>query len=110
MLLCDGVENPANRTGIATAAQLLGGSCVETSEGRLIAVENAAGARAIYGRRPLRATTTLAVGHERRGVSRATLAAAAETLVIPTAVAQRADAERRGSGRRGGLVRPARVG
>jgi tRNA G18 (ribose-2'-O)-methylase SpoU len=84
MLLCDGVENPANRARIATAAQLLGGSCVETSEGRLIAVENAAGARAVYGRRPLRATTTLAVGHERRGVSRATLAAATETLVIPT--------------------------
>lgn len=83
-LLCDGVENPANRATIATAARLLGGSCVEVREGRLIAVDNTPGARSIYGRRGLRETATLAVGHERRGVSRTILAAAAETLVIPT--------------------------
>lgn len=83
-LLCDGVENPSNLARIATVAQLLGGSCVELCEGRLIVVENTATARSIYGRRKLRETATLAVGNERRGVSRATLAAAAETLVIPT--------------------------
>ena len=82
-LLCDGVENPANRAQIATAARLLGGACVEACEGRLIVVENSPGARPIYGRRPLRDTATLVLGHERRGVSRATLAAAQEMLVIP---------------------------
>jgi hypothetical protein len=82
-LLCDGVENPANRAQIATAARLLGGSCVELCEGRLLAVENSPGARPIYGRRALRDTATLVLGNERRGVSRATLAAAQETLVIP---------------------------
>ena len=82
-LLCDGVENPGNRERIETAAQLLGGACVESCEGRLIAVENAPDARSIYGRRPLRETVTLALGNERRGLSRATLAAAAETIVIP---------------------------
>jgi tRNA G18 (ribose-2'-O)-methylase SpoU len=82
-LWCDGVENPANRERIEAAAHLLGGACVESREGRLIALENASDARSIYGRRPLRETVTLALGNERRGLSRATLAAAAETLVIP---------------------------
>jgi len=84
-LLADGVENPANRERIADAAGLLGGACVEAADGRLIAVENAPGARPVYGRRALRDTATLALGNERRGVSRATLAAAAETVAIPTA-------------------------
>src|SRR5439155_14299533 len=53
--------------------------------GRLIAVEYAAGATDIYGRRPLRGEATLAVGNERRGLSRKVLAAADETVVIPTA-------------------------
>jgi tRNA G18 (ribose-2'-O)-methylase SpoU len=82
-LWCDGVENPANRERIEAAAHLLGGACVASCEGRLIAVENAPDARSIYGRRPQRETVTLALGHERRGLSRATLAAAAETIVIP---------------------------
>ena len=42
------------------------------------------GARAIYGRRPLRGAATLAVGNERRGLSRGILASADETVVIPT--------------------------
>jgi SpoU rRNA Methylase family len=83
-LLADGVENPANRQRIADAAGLLGASCCTAVDGRLIAVENTAQASDVYGRRPLRGTATLALGHERRGVSRAVLAAADETVVIPT--------------------------
>ena len=83
-LLADGVENPANRERIADAAMLLGGAYVEAIDGRLIAVENAPGARAVYGLRALRDSATLAIGNERRGLSRAVLAAAEETLVIPT--------------------------
>src|SRR5439155_22007851 len=51
----------------------------------LIAVETAPGSRSIYGRAPLRENATLAVGNERRGLSRGTLAKADEILVIPTA-------------------------
>ena len=80
----DGVENPANLARIYDAASLFGGSCSMSITGRLIAVENAAGARDIYGRRPLRGDATLAVGNERRGLSRKTLAAADEVVVIPT--------------------------
>ncbi len=80
----DGVENPANLARIHDAASLFGGSCSLSIEGRLIAVENAAGARDIYGRRPLRGDATLAVGNERRGLSRKTLEAADEVVVIPT--------------------------
>lgn len=83
-LLADGVENPANIARLEDAAILLGGSCVGSVTGRLIAVENARGARGIFGRSPLRGDATLAVGNERRGLSRATLAAADETVVIPT--------------------------
>jgi hypothetical protein len=83
--LPDGVENAANRDRIADAADVLGGSCTATPEGRLIAVENAPQAGDVYGRQPLRGTATLVLGNERRGVSRAMLAAAAETVVIPTA-------------------------
>jgi tRNA G18 (ribose-2'-O)-methylase SpoU len=83
--LADAVENPANRQRIADAARLLGGSCVAPPAGRLIAVENAPQARPVYGRPPLRGPATLALGHERRGLPRATLAAATETVVIPTA-------------------------
>jgi len=83
--LPDGVENAANRDRIADAADVLGGSCTATPEGRLIAVENAPQAWPVYGRQPLRGMATLVLGNERRGVSRAMLAAAAETVVIPTA-------------------------
>jgi tRNA G18 (ribose-2'-O)-methylase SpoU len=83
--LADAVENPANRQRIADAARLLGGSCDPAPGGWLIAVENAAQARPVYGRPPLRGAATLALGHERRGLPRATLAAADETVVIPTA-------------------------
>jgi tRNA G18 (ribose-2'-O)-methylase SpoU len=83
-LLADGVENPANRARIADVAALLGGVCVSSPEGHLIAVENAAAARSVYGRRALRGTATLAVGNERRGLSRAILMAADETVLIPT--------------------------
>ncbi|TMF60555.1 MAG: RNA methyltransferase [Chloroflexi bacterium] len=83
-LFADGVENPANLSRIDDAARLLGASCSQSITGRLIAVENAAGASEIYGRRPLRGDATLAVGNERRGVSRKTLAAADEIVVIPT--------------------------
>ena len=83
-LLADGVDNPANLARIHDAARLLGVSCSASTIGRLIAVENASGARDIYGRRPLRGDATLAVGNERRGLSRRLLAAADEVVVIPT--------------------------
>jgi len=83
-LLADGVENPGNRERIAEAAALLGGQLSDSVHGHLIAVENTPTADSVYGRRPARATTTLAVGNERRGISRRLLAAAAETVVIPT--------------------------
>ncbi len=80
----DGVENPANLARIEEAAHLLGAMYSPSIAGRLIAVENAPGARTIYGRRPLRGDATLAVGNERRGLSRKRLAEADETVVIPT--------------------------
>jgi tRNA G18 (ribose-2'-O)-methylase SpoU len=83
-LFPDGVENAANLARIGDAACLLGASCSTTIIGRLIAVENATGASEIYGRRPLRGDATLAVGNERRGLSRRTLAAANEVVQIPT--------------------------
>jgi SpoU rRNA Methylase family len=83
--LAEAVENPANRHRIGDAADLLGGSCTATPDGRLIAVENSPLARSIYGRPALRGPATLALGHERRGVPRALLAAADETVAIPTA-------------------------
>jgi hypothetical protein len=83
--LADGVENPANRERIADAANLLAGSCTDTPDERLVAVENAPQASEVYGRQPLRGTATLVLGNERRGLSRAMLAAAAEVVVIPTA-------------------------
>jgi hypothetical protein len=84
-LHADGVENPANRQRIKDAADLLGASYGIPGGGRLIAVENTPQASDVYGRAPLRGTATLALGHERRGLPRATLAAAGETVVIPTA-------------------------
>jgi len=83
-LFADGVQNSANLARLEDAARLLGASCASTVNGHLIAVENAPGARDIYGRRPLRGDATLAVGNERRGLSRARLTAADETVVIPT--------------------------
>ena len=83
-IFADGVENVANLARIADAARILGGSCVASPNGRLIAVENAPGARDVYGRRRLREDATLAVGNERRGLSRRILASADETVVIPT--------------------------
>jgi tRNA C32,U32 (ribose-2'-O)-methylase TrmJ len=83
--LADGVASTANVERIADAADLLGGSCTDAPDGVLIAVENAPLARDLYGRQPLRGTATLALGNERRGVSRAVLEAAAQTVVIPTA-------------------------
>lgn len=80
----DGVENPANLARLDDAARLLGATCSREIDGRLIAVENIADARDIYGRRPLRERATLAVGNERRGLSVRTLERADETLVIPT--------------------------
>lgn len=82
-LLADGVENPANLARIADAARLLSGSCAETATGHVIAVENTPAATDVYGRRALRRDATLAVGNERRGLSRATLARAQETVLIP---------------------------
>jgi hypothetical protein len=82
--LAESVENPANRERIADLAVLLGASCTAMADGRLIAVENSPQAREVYGRQPLRGSATLALGHERRGLSRAMLAAADETVVIPT--------------------------
>jgi tRNA G18 (ribose-2'-O)-methylase SpoU len=80
----DGVENDGNLRRIDDAARLLGITCTTSIDGRLIAVENAPGARDIYGRRSLRGDATIAVGNERRGISRRLLESAAETLVIPT--------------------------
>jgi hypothetical protein len=82
--LAESVENPANRERIADLAVLLGASCTAITDGRLIAVENTPQAREVYGRQPLRGHATLALGHERRGLPRAMLAAADETVVIPT--------------------------
>ena len=81
----DGVQNPGSRQRIAEAAALLGASYEIPGGGRLIAVENTPRASDVYGRPALRGTATLALGHERRGLPRATLAAAEETVVIPTA-------------------------
>jgi len=83
-IFADGVENPANLARIADVARLLGAAHSSSIEGRLIAIENAADAREIYGRARLRDQTTIAVGNERRGLSPRTLALAAETLEIPT--------------------------
>jgi tRNA G18 (ribose-2'-O)-methylase SpoU len=83
-LYADGVDNAANLDRIADAAQLLGITCSTSIGGRIIAVENTRGAREIYGRRPLRDTATIAVGNERKGISRKLLACADETVVIPT--------------------------
>jgi tRNA(Leu) C34 or U34 (ribose-2'-O)-methylase TrmL len=84
-LLADGVANPANLARLDDAARLFQASRAVDVSGRLIAVENAPSATAIYGRRPLRGDATLVVGNERRGVSRRILAEADETVVIPTA-------------------------
>ena len=80
----DSVENPANLARLEDAARLLGATCSHEIDGRLIAVENTADAREIYGRRPLQGRATLAVGNERRGLSARTLERADEKLVIPT--------------------------
>lgn len=80
----DGVSNPDNLARLDDAANLLGASRSSSISGRLIAVENAPGARDVYGRRALRGDATLAVGNERRGLSRGTLERADETVVIPT--------------------------
>lgn len=79
----DGVENPANLRRIDEAAHLLGVACSTSIDGRVIAVENAPGAREIYGRKPLRDDAIVALGNERRGLSRGLLARADETVVIP---------------------------
>ena len=83
-IFADGVENPANLARLADVARLLGAVRSASIEGPLIAIENAAGARDIYGRAPLRDRATIAVGNERRGLSPRTLALATETLEIPT--------------------------
>lgn len=83
-VFADGVENPANLHRIEGAARLLGAACATAITGRLIAVENTAGASEMYGRRPLRGDAKLAVGNERRGLSSRMLGAADETIVIPT--------------------------
>jgi tRNA(Leu) C34 or U34 (ribose-2'-O)-methylase TrmL len=83
-IFADGVENPANLARLDDVARLLGITCSQEVDGRLIAVENSVNARPIYGRRPLRERATLALGNERRGLSVRTLERADETLVIPT--------------------------
>jgi tRNA G18 (ribose-2'-O)-methylase SpoU len=83
-VFADGVENPANVARIRDCLRLLGASWSESVTGRLIVIENVPGARGLYGRRPLQVNATIAVGNERRGVSRRTLERADETLVIPT--------------------------
>ncbi len=83
-LLADGVENPANLDRLDDAARLLGADRSTTVAGRLIAVENRPGSGEVYDRRPLKGDATLAVGNERRGLSRSTLAAADEVVQIPT--------------------------
>lgn len=80
----EGVENDANLRRIDDAARLLGMTRSTSIEDRLIAIENSPEAREIYGRKPLRDSATIAVGNERRGLSRKLLASADETLVIPT--------------------------
>jgi tRNA G18 (ribose-2'-O)-methylase SpoU len=80
----DGVENSANLRRIDDAAHLLGITSSNSIDGRLIAIENTPGAREIYGRRPLQNDATIAIGNERRGISRKLLATADETVVIPT--------------------------
>lgn len=85
-LFADSVENPANRARIVAAAHLFGAKYSSSKSnifGRLIAIENAPAAQSIYGRKPLRVDATLAVGNERRGLSRGTLARAEEVLAIP---------------------------
>lgn len=82
---CRRVENPASRQRIAQAADLLGAWHGIPAGGRLIAVENTPQASDVYGRAALRGAATLALGHERRGLPRATLAAAGETVAIPAA-------------------------
>lgn len=82
-LFADCVENPSNLERLNDAARLLGGRCGSIN-GRLLAIENTSGARSIYGRAPLRGSATIALGNERRGLSRATLMSADETLEIPT--------------------------
>jgi len=84
VVFADGVENPANLDRIADAALLIGATRAQTISGRLIAVENSRGARSVYGRNPLNEAATIAVGNERRGLSRRILERADETLVIPT--------------------------
>ncbi|TME72895.1 MAG: hypothetical protein E6I49_03110, partial [Chloroflexi bacterium] len=64
-IFADGVENPANIARIADVARLLGATRAASIEGYLIAIENVAGARDIYGRAPLRDDATIAVGNER---------------------------------------------
>jgi SpoU rRNA methylase family protein len=83
-VFADGVENPANIDRIRDAARLLGATSMQAVAGHLIAVENSREARSIYGRRPLRQETTIAVGNERRGLSPQILELADETLAIPT--------------------------
>jgi tRNA(Leu) C34 or U34 (ribose-2'-O)-methylase TrmL len=83
-IYADGVANPANLARLDDVADLLGANCSSSPSGRLIAVENIPEAETIYGRRSLRGDATLAVGNERRGLSRRTLERADETVVIPT--------------------------
>jgi hypothetical protein len=83
-VFADGVEIPANLDRIADAARLLGATRAPIVSGHLIAVENSRGARSVYGRIPLNGAATIAVGNERRGLSRHILERADETLVIPT--------------------------
>jgi tRNA C32,U32 (ribose-2'-O)-methylase TrmJ len=83
-IFADHIENPANLDRIADAAKLLGATCDLSIAGRLIAVENSRGARPVYGRAPLRDRATIAVGNERRGLSRTLIERADETVVIPT--------------------------
>jgi tRNA(Leu) C34 or U34 (ribose-2'-O)-methylase TrmL len=83
-VFADGVENPANLDRIEDAAHLIGATRAQTISGRLIAIENSRGARSVYGRNPLNEAATIAVGNERRGLSRRILDRADETLVIPT--------------------------
>jgi tRNA G18 (ribose-2'-O)-methylase SpoU len=81
----DRVENPANLQRLEDVARLFDASCGEELSGRAIAVENAPGARSIYGRSPLRGDATLIVGNERRGISPRIMQLADEVVSIPTA-------------------------
>lgn len=80
----DGVENPENLARITEAARLLGGVVTDVVRGDLIAVENAPGARSVYGGRPATSDVTLAVGNEKRGLSRGVLSSARTVVEIPT--------------------------